>query len=318
MAMFFVPKLQLFLDIDQTLAHTPYRTEVVSPSVEAFFLKYGKILSVGYRVDERDFVEPYYIFPGVKELMYLLFLVLHDEIDVHFFSAGIDARNQALVEVLLTETLGRSIYNSIKSKVSIFSRKHTVDVSYDAIEAQYHAFGVAGADNKRKDMCVHQSGRLIAHSILVDDRPENIYPGQEDKFLCSPKATLAAYQALENEGFLPSFLLNPIYRQVNSVFYVVGLLVGCISVREENALEGYLFEWQFKKRATSTSKEAAKFRPCFDTPQQEEMFYESGLTCLQEINPRLTLNTPMSFFVCQREAGLASNAHLSHLGGGPS
>jgi len=95
----YMGSINLVFDIDGVLACNA----IGSTKIAAFFLKKGAIITA---------LKTHYVFPGVIELMQLLFQT--ENIKVSFFSSGDRQRNEIFVKQLLELALGQEGYRKIE------------------------------------------------------------------------------------------------------------------------------------------------------------------------------------------------------------
>lgn len=288
-------KLRLFFDIDETLVTA--HEEEISVGLRTFFLSQGGII----QVPVEDKQVPHYVFPGVLELMQLLLVDLKDAVDVSFFSAGDKYRNKVLIQLLLIQALGEERYLSLESKPQVFSRDDMRRVSEHRIAEQVERYQLprswAGDKKDLLEIMPYEYG--LDNMLLIDNGAWNICPGQERIFLCSATATIQSYQNLVKAGAEASFSSHASYREVNSIYYVTGLLLTCIDKYQLTSLTDYLFNLQFNRVGYSPTLYASpavqRFKPEFEEAQKIELFYVEGLRRLQMLNASLTFTHPASY-----------------------
>ena len=128
--------INVVFDIDGVLACTRART-LQSAS---FFHRKGMIITA---------LKTHYIFPGVRELMQLLFSI--DRIRVSFFSSGVKERNIPFVRELLETSLGRENYLKVEGRVDVLSRDDLLRMQITDSYSQYEKYGLYHG-NKKKDV----------------------------------------------------------------------------------------------------------------------------------------------------------------------
>ncbi len=133
-----------------------------------------------------------FIFPGVVELMQLLFET--ESIKVAFFSSEEERKTKAFVEMLLNYSLGPRRYEEVKCIVKIFSKK---DLSVDTLQAykeQKKQF------NFKSNLLTKNLARLSGDAILVDPIPGNIAAGQEQHLFCVPRSRANSFAEISNSS----------------------------------------------------------------------------------------------------------------------
>ncbi len=279
-------KLQLFFDIDETLVNVPQKATPLE--VQTFFRTYGCI------IDVRDM--PHYVFPGVRELMRLLLIDFSDCVEVVFFSAGEKWRNDMLVPLLLKEALGEQTYRHLNPKPLVFSRDNMTQVTQDEMRIQAEQYQLPPSWGTKKDLLALYPDIFTSDNmILIDDGAWNIAPGQEGNFLCGIRTTVESYRACPNTVFEASFLNSGQYREINSIYYITGLLLECIERYQSERLSAYLFNLQFNPvgylPAFFNAFDSERFKPCFKETQERAVFYDEGLKRLQVLNADLNFHT---------------------------
>ncbi len=172
-----VRTFNLVFDIDNVLADT----EVSEVNEIKFYQQKGFVLSA---------IKTHYIFPGVIELMQLLFRM--PDVRVSFFSSGHQSRNELFVEKLLERALGKEHHLKIKDDVQILSGKKDIgntDLSINTKEEsqiQLNKYGLYDGNNKKSlEKVVEHKGNL-ENCVLIDDDSSWIKCGQEGNYLYVP------------------------------------------------------------------------------------------------------------------------------------
>ncbi len=281
-------KLRLFFDIDETLANVPQKATPLE--LQTFFRTHGSIINIEGT--------PHYVFPGVRELMRLLLIDFSDNVEVAFFSAGKRWRNDIFVPLLLKEALGEEGYRHLTPKPLIFSYDNLTQITEEEMYAQIKKYRLPYASGAKKDLMALYSDLFTSdHMILIDDGSWNIAPGQEGNFLCGIRTVVDSYRARSNTVFEASFRENAQYREINSIYYITGLLLDCIERYQSKELSTYLFHLQFNSANYSpmlfNAFDDEHFKPCFEKAHKEEAFYHAGLQCLQILNADLNFHVPV-------------------------
>lgn len=164
-------------DIDNVLTDT----EVSEVDEIKFYQEKGFVLTA---------IKTHYIFPGVIEMMQLLFRM--PDVKVSFFSSGHQSRNELFVEKLLERSLGKEHYLQIKGDVQILSGKKDegytdlVKNTDEESQIQWKKYGLHNGNNKKSlEKIFGKKGDLENH-VLIDDDSSWIKCGQESNYLYVP------------------------------------------------------------------------------------------------------------------------------------
>lgn len=159
--------MNIVFDIDDVLCCT----ELYSDQQERFFENKGAIITA---------IKTHYVFPGVIELMQLLFAT--DHVRVSFFSSGTHERNEPFVKELLVRSLGEVRYEQIRKDVTVLSRRDLVIQSDNEQKTQWETYHIGG--HERKDLSkVLRDGELLCNTVLIDDSRSYVKCGQEANLL---------------------------------------------------------------------------------------------------------------------------------------
>jgi hypothetical protein len=179
--------LNLFFDIDGTLVLDS--TSTVKHA--SFFLRKGLILTA---------YKTYYIFPGVIELLQLVFSL--SNVNVFFFSAGHIKRNKILIKQLLKHALGKEHYEEVKKK-RIFSHCDlTVEVpTQRALQFQSYGLMQSSFSYGKKDISKGLKRKdKIENAILIEDNSNYVLYGQEKNLLKVHSTSGREFEALEHSA----------------------------------------------------------------------------------------------------------------------
>lgn len=166
----------LVFDIDNVLTDH----WVHYPKEIKFFQKKGIVLKA---------IANHYVFPGVIELMQLLFQM--PDVKVSFFSSGHQKRNDLFVELLLTQALGKKRYRAIKDELLIFSGTKNdsstdlINNTKDEAKLQQELYELQWGNQKKSLKKVLPSVNL-EDTVLIDDDHSWVPFGQERSYLYVP------------------------------------------------------------------------------------------------------------------------------------
>lgn len=273
-------RVTVVFDIDNILA----TYDKCSLETILFFLRKGAIITVcGIS---------HYIPPGVLELMRALFS--NSLVKVVFFSSGKSERNEPFVKELLIKALGEKWYSEIASEIRILSRHHLRTISAYESENQQKKYGLP-IDNRKKDIAYAIALEdSLEHAIFIDNAPEFVCCEQEEHYLHSETVQSGDFELLAKTETTSDSPEDSLFRKVNAIFYLAGVLLNCIKNKEKEPIPHKLFSLQFTPDEPLEDISPA-FKPCWDEPKKLLAFYQEGLTWLQEQNPELTLITPARY-----------------------
>lgn len=191
-----VTTYNLVFDIDNVLADTTVR----EAKEIKFFKEKGFVLTA---------IKTHYIFPGVIEMMQLLFRM--PDVRVSFFSSGHQSRNEMFVEKLLEKALGKERYLEVKASVRILSGKKSdgeTDLSLNNPEdskAQWLKYGLHHGNKKKSVEKIAGPGNSLDNCVLIDDELSWIKRGEENNFLYSPASYTRNFFDLEGSREFHTF-----------------------------------------------------------------------------------------------------------------
>lgn len=157
------PVYHVALDIDDFLA---FRQSKPSEKLVDFIQNEGAII---------DAYRTYYILPGVKEFIQLLFQT--DNLKVSFFSAGLKIRNDLFVDKLLQASLGKEAYENLKDRVSIFSQEDLTERS------RSENYGLQAGKYQKDLKKVASDAQALANTILIENDESYVAERQVKNFL---------------------------------------------------------------------------------------------------------------------------------------
>lgn len=174
----------------------------------------------------------HYIFPGVIEMMQLLFNM--PDVRVSFFSSGMQCRNELFVKRLLKQALGKEFYLKIKENIRIFSGKKN-DNSTDLVkntseqsEVQWKNYGLRRGEHKKSLEKVVGPEEVLDNCVLVDNDPKGVMCDQERNYLYVPPIFTKDYKAMESESKFYSYSVHG-HKKIP--------FVGCLSVGNKESLK---------------------------------------------------------------------------------
>lgn len=264
--------VNVVLDIDGTLAST----QAHSVAQVAFFQTHGAVF--------KTLVKTYYIFPGVIELIQLLFQT--PNLRVSFFSAGTEARNVPFVENLLTHALGPSKYAEIRYQVSVLSRHDLTPSEEEAKKKHSASFGLQVGTHFKDLSKTLRAGESLENTIIVENEETYIAPGQARNWLYVP--TIETIDFIETP---PPEDPSEFDLPVNRICYVAGLLFRALreSQSQNLSVSEALFYLQFRQ-----TQEQGIYR--FDKRMlYADDIYREGLEHLRKVNPHLQFVTHASY-----------------------
>ncbi len=283
----------------------------------------------------------YFVLPGAIEL--LRYLSSEPSVQVSFFSAGTQSRNEALVAQLMTLAMGKAWYQTNREQLIILSREDlswnsshhlgylsikyqlpteyfiAFDTSYvndQEMEYQQQKYGILKGDFRKDLRKAIRGYGLVESVILIDDRAENVYPGQERSFLKSIPVALSDFEAfLGSKGHRgngsPYFFkeeacdkyFEPCFQKMNSIYYLAGLLADCIWRHRQGQESDELFKLRFKRHLFNMQFGAVScepkningclppiYEPCYLDPQSDQLYFDKGLELLKTQNSQLRFN----------------------------
>lgn len=172
-----IKTFNVVFDIDDVLAVS----EIEKSNISKFFEEKGLVLTA---------IKTYYVFPGVIEMMQLLFSM--PDVRVSFFSSAHQNRNELFVEKLLERALGCERYIEIKKKIQILSgttRERSTDLIKNTSkesEKQLNQYGLRHGNKKKSLEKVVGQGENLDNCVLIDDDSSWVKYGQEGNFLHVP------------------------------------------------------------------------------------------------------------------------------------
>jgi hypothetical protein len=275
----------VIFDIDGVLTD-PTQAEV-EPDLRSFFQQQGDIV-------EATGVD-HYVFPGVKELMKILFS--KENVRVAFFSSGVEHRNSEFVEKLLTKALGPEHYQAVKESIVILSRQHVTTAQEPGRSEQFKKYSISGGGDKKDISLALSAGAKIENAIFIDDRERVVYPGQERNYLKMRLACIGDFGLYKYVG--RSYSSEGFHRS-NGIFFLAGLLLELINNSDKAPIQEALFELNFERNSSpelsasssTTNEDSFQFRMALKNGglyfmHCQAKFYDAGLAALQEINPQL-------------------------------
>lgn len=167
--------VNVVFNIDRTLT---CRDSVENTHEAAFFLNKGMIVSA---------IMTHYVFPGVIELMQLLFQT--PDVRVSFFSAERKERNIPFVEQLLERALGKDEYLKIKNTVRILSEDDLIVTSKEE-KAKNREMYRFQPGNKQKDLLSLVSRDELSNTVLIGTATADVACHQQAKNLLYIKETM--------------------------------------------------------------------------------------------------------------------------------
>lgn len=221
---------------------------------------------------------PYYVFPGVLEL--IRFLASRDDVDFGFFSAGHKHRNKNLFDQLLLAALGETGLKKPEFFPHLLSRD---DMVFEE--------DITGKSIRRKNLhkIVHLNDhKQLGYTILVDDQVSNAASGQEHNMLRSPKVAWSDFCNLHDFELLdtPKGWEHPFMGHLNHIYYITGVLIECLEKAPEMPATEVLRPLHFDQQETPDF---------FTQTMKQKHWYDKGLACLQQLNPDLNFNTHTHF-----------------------
>jgi hypothetical protein len=286
----FVGMYNLVFDIDNVLAD---HRKCSDDNQILFFMRKGAII---------DALKPHYIFPGVIELLRLLFR--ETDVRVTFFSSGHQSRNDPFVEGLLRKVLGNAAYEGIKDKVFILSGTKSDNSSdlnsndRELARKQFKQYGLHWGNQKKSLDKVVTRGGSLANTLLIDDDPSWVMYGQEKNYLYVPMSRSYDFPSHVRSG-------KTLYKGMNRLCYLAGMIYTLLEkARSATTLSDVLFPLQFKYKEDDPSS----FVPNFYETSKNEHYYILGLEKLRTENPNYSFITPENYASCTAEMLSTSEA----------
>jgi hypothetical protein len=149
-------------------------------------------------------IKTHYIFPGVTELMQLLFRM--PDVKVSFFSYGHQYRNELFAERLLKHALGEAYYLEIKENIQIFSGikdngcTDLIKPTSEEHVAQKDKYCLSFGNQKKSLEKVVGQDENLDDSVLIDDSSSWVKSGQERNYLHVPAIYNDHYEEMERES----------------------------------------------------------------------------------------------------------------------
>ena len=189
--MYPIKPFNVVFDIDDVLAVT----RASNANEVKFYGEKGFILTA---------IKTHYIFPGVIEMMQLLFRM--PDVRISFYSSCHQNRDELFVEKLLERSLGKEHYLQIRGDVKILSGKKdngTSDLDRSTsidIQLQKNKFGLlSGGGNKKSLEKILGSNENLENCVLIDDQSSFIKYGQESNYLFA-HTSIGCFDRMQQEA----------------------------------------------------------------------------------------------------------------------
>lgn len=249
------PKRHLILDIDGTLA-TAYSDYKSPTNIVKIYPR------TPYAAKPHAFIHspyPHLLHPGALE--FIQFAAQKFDL-ISFFSSGSHVRNFPFVDAYLTRALGEK-YDADIEKFDVFSKHHMT--------------------HRQKDLSKLKRTADLDNTILVDDRPHNIAPGQNRNVLITHGADGFDFKDLHtncsyNRYYCSDCKIHTILH-INHLFYVTGMLKRALEMPGKNLADS-LLALQYKLADKQT------YQLNTDLFNDVEI-YREGLAELKKFNPSL-------------------------------
>jgi hypothetical protein len=265
-------KLTFVFDIDYVLADTT----PISNKQKLFYIERGFFI-IAKNVT-------HYVFPGVIELMQYLFSLKN--VEVAFFTSSLyKERDEQFVAILLKKALGEAQYAHlakpmILSDSDLYRQSASCDGWLD--RWQRTNYDIQTYSSPKKDLLkICSDNESLKNIVLIDSCPHTVYFGQEKNFIYSPYVLSTFFGVQNNINAL-------MFRRVNNIYYLTGILSECIEKRESDSINEVLFNIHFQPKG----KESFTFLQPESYPKAiNQKYYDKGLLMLQTFNPNLKFFT---------------------------
>ena len=223
----------------------------------------------------------HYISLGTLELLQLLDSRL--DVEIAFFSAGVDWRNEHLIKGILCLALGELRYAQLQSTLRIFSRQH---LKYSAAEK-----------------CMVKDLTLFGHpcenTVIIDDDMNYFKREHAFNVLQILPVRLLSYLVIHQSQTIskklrytwPSFIddihHDGHFASVNQLFYVTGLLFKALDMVADGAsssLRDALKKLQYQEVVNKTESTKRSWMSRHQELSAEPDYYSQGLKLLQTKN----------------------------------
>ena len=206
----------------------------------------------------------------------------HPEIELAFFSAGLNWRNERFVKELLSLALGPARYQELKPTLKIISRDQLT-------------WGEQAGLGK-KDLSLF--GHDLEHLVIIDDNLDVFHQEHIQNVLSITPITLHSFYTIHGsfidqkksiyswESFIDETHLDEHFASMNQLFYVTGLLFTALqrANHQQITLRQALTDIQFKESGA-----------IYHDLAKEPDFYYHGLNILRQKNPMIFFIDDMDF-----------------------
>ena len=259
-------QIRIFLDIDGVLASASVTPVADSPAL-TYLTAMGSVICPGAGMKKT-----LYVFPGVLEL--IRYLTAQPNVQIGFYSAGEEARNQLFVEQLLRAALGEDGVKTLAYAPRLRSR-HEMSCKL-----------IGDREIRKKDLrliLTKDEHDLLPNTLLVDDRRGNAAAGQEQHLLQSLSVKWEDFDKLKEPEMMYAAhtAVTEQFAQLNHIFYLAGLLQYCIERTKEVPISTVLTRLQYGNTGRQLAPPSTR----------EPHWYTGGLKLLQQYAPSLQFNT---------------------------
>ncbi len=290
-------KINIIFDLDGVaIANIPENYEALHrmhPNLYLYFIR-----NTAFFITTRY---PQCVLPGFIELIQFIFLSdATNWIELSFFSAGGKERNIKFIIDLFNHALGEDIARAVLPSIKICSWDDCKTASLNEIKKQRNLFGLhTEQDHYKKNIFSVSRQQNASNTIMVDDHPTIVYPGQEKNYCAIPSASIADFCAALKQSAPCHSAVDILFQRLNNVFYLAGILQTLIAhVQSENKtpITEVLFKLQFQAKHAPQSR--TTYAPHFYRNFSNQQWYDAGLELLRQHNPaihHITTNELLAF-----------------------